>query len=118
MPNGTAAARLRKSILFHIIKKAGDNICYQCGMEIIYEDELSIEHKLPWLDSHNPVELYFSIDNIAFSHLDCNIKAARPKAGKHPSRRAYQNGCRCDGCKRANADAKILWRSNKKNRNT
>lgn len=77
MPLGTASAKLRKSILFHLLKKSGKNICYQCGKEIRSEEELSIEHKIPWLDSSNPKELFFSLDNIAFSHLKCNIGAAR-----------------------------------------
>lgn len=77
MPIGTASAKLRKSILFNILKETGKNICFQCGKEINSEDELSIEHKVPWLDSSNPVELFFSLENIAFSHLKCNIGAAR-----------------------------------------
>lgn len=77
MPLGTASAKLRKSILFSLLKETGKNICYQCGRVIENEDELSIEHKVPYLDSDNPKELFFSLDNIAFSHLRCNIGAAR-----------------------------------------
>ena len=96
MPLGTASARLRKRILFNLLKEAGKNICFQCGKTIDSEEELSIEHKIPWLDSDNPKELFFSMDNIAFSHLNCNIKAARhpettkvthqklARAGLHP----------------------------------
>lgn len=40
-------------------------------------ETFSIEHLVPWLDSNNPIELYFDLDNISFSHLSCNIKAAR-----------------------------------------
>lgn len=77
MPNGTATARLRKSILFQLVKETGRNICHQCGKEIVSEDELSIEHKIPWLDSENPIELFFDLNNIAFSHLRCNIGTCR-----------------------------------------
>lgn len=77
MPLGTASAKLRKSILFSLLKETGKNICYQCGRVIENEDELSIEHKVPYPDSDNPKELFFSLDNIAFSHLRCNIGAAR-----------------------------------------
>lgn len=80
MPIGTANAKLRKSILFNLLKEYNKNICYQCGKVIEFEEDLSIEHKIPWLDSDNPKELFFSLENIAFSHLKCNIKAAR-----HPS---------------------------------
>ena len=77
MPLGTASAKLRKNILFNLLKETGKNICYQCGKLIDNEDELSIEHKIPYLDSEDPKKLFFSLDNIAFSHLKCNIGAAR-----------------------------------------
>lgn len=77
MPVGTASAKLRKSILFSLLKEAGKNVCFQCEKTIDSEEELSVEHKVPWLDSSNPKELFFSLDNIAFSHLRCNVGAAR-----------------------------------------
>lgn len=77
MPFGTAGGKLRKSILFSLLKESGKNVCYQCGNPIESEDELSIEHKIPWLDSDNPKELFFSLDNIAFSHLKCNCASRR-----------------------------------------
>lgn len=77
MPYGTACARLRKSILFSLLKETGKNICFQCGKIIESEKELSIEHKINWLDSENPKELFFDLKNIAFSHLSCNISVAR-----------------------------------------
>lgn len=45
-------------------------------------DELSIEHKTPWLDSEDPKALFFDLNNIAFSHLSCNVSAA-----KHPNKK-------------------------------
>ena len=75
MPSGTANARLRKMILFHLLKQLKQNFCYQCDLEIQDINELSIEHKKPWLD--NSVELFWDLENIAFSHLMCNISAAR-----------------------------------------
>lgn len=77
MPYGTANGRLRKSILWQYVVKCRDNFCHQCGAEILSESDLSIEHKIPWLDSDNPVEKFFNLDNIAYSHLSCNIGAAR-----------------------------------------
>ena len=38
-------------------------------------DEFSVEHKIPWLDSDDPIGLFFSLDNIAFSHHSCNSGA-------------------------------------------
>jgi hypothetical protein len=83
MPYGTASAKLRKSILWYYITKCGDNICYQCQKPILTIEELSIEHKEPWLDKENVLELYFGLDNIAFSHLLCNIGAARKPTKIH-----------------------------------
>lgn len=70
MPYGTANNRLRKNILFQYVVKAGDNFCFKCGSEIKTVEELSIEHKLPW--EGRDTELFWDIDNIAFSHLACN----------------------------------------------
>lgn len=93
MPLGTASAKLRKSILFRLLKDSGKNVCFQCGEKIECEEELSIEHKTPWLDSSNPKELFFSLDNIAFSHLKCNIKAARrPKTIKESHQNLAKTG--------------------------
>ena len=69
MPIGTASAKLRKSILFSILKKFSLNYCYQCSAEIAKEEELSIEHKIPYLDSENPVKLFFDLENIALHGL-------------------------------------------------
>lgn len=40
-------------------------------------DNFSIEHKIPWLDSDDPVDLFFNLENIDFSHLLCNSAAKR-----------------------------------------
>lgn len=98
---GTAAHRLRKSILYEFAKRLDVCWCYQCGASIDNIDNFTIEHKKPWLDSDNPVELYFDLDNIAFSHASCNYSSARRKKGKPcPSVTAYRKGCRCDDCKK------------------
>ena len=47
MPVGTASNRLKKAIMFSLIKKVGLQWCYQCGGEIVEIDNLSIEHKVP-----------------------------------------------------------------------
>lgn len=96
----TAQNRLKKILLFKYIKLAKENICFQCNKEIISKDELSIEHKIPWIK--NGKELFWDINNIAFSHLKCNIGAAeKSQKGKikHPSISAYKKGCRCNECR-------------------
>lgn len=70
MPFGTASNNLRKQILFKYVQKVGDNFCYVCNEEIMAVDDLSIEHKERWLNV-NP-DLFWDLDNIAFSHLHCN----------------------------------------------
>lgn len=114
MHSSTAQGQLRKKIMFDLLKKLEENYCFQCGAEIESEEELSIEHKVPWIDSENPQELFFDLDNIGFSHLKCNIQAARQtKETKHPSWHSYKKGCRCDGCKAANYERVKNYRKKK-----
>lgn len=80
MPYGTANGRLRKMIIFHLITRYGENICYRCTKIIDNIDTLSIEHKKPW-ENINP-DLFWDMDNITFSHLLCNILAAGKPWGK------------------------------------
>lgn len=111
MPIGTASNRLRKSVVFKLLKKLNENYCFQCGSEIETEKELSIEHKIPYLDSENPVELFFDLDNIAFSHLSCNTGAARKRPLSHPSENSYRRGCRCKECTQVNREKVAKFRA-------
>ena len=77
MPFGTANGRLKKRIMFDLVCKLRLNLCFHCQLEIVSLDQFSIEHKIAWLNSDTPVELFFDLNNIAFSHLSCNIEAAR-----------------------------------------
>ena len=70
MPFGTANAKLRKQILFQLIKRLGEDICFRCEKKIQDITELSIEHKKPWFNIDS--KLFWDLDNIAFSHLQCN----------------------------------------------
>lgn len=81
MNPSTAAHRLRMDLLFSFVK---DTPCYHCG-ELMTRDNFSIEHKTPWLDSDNPVELFFDLNNISYSHLTCNASAARRPHKKYSS---------------------------------
>lgn len=111
---GTASHKLKKRIMFHYVKLAGDNICHQCGKEIIIIDEFSIEHKIPWLDSESPKEFFNSLENIVFSHLKCNITASRKVLCPHGSARKYNQGCRCKICTNANTNKVFQFRQRKK----
>lgn len=114
MPLGTALHRLRKNIIFEFARKCEMNICFQCKLEIKSVEEFSIEHKVPYLDSSNPVKLFFDIDNIAFSHLSCNCLAGRRLKCKCGSTRKYLEGCRCSKCTKANTEKVRKYRIKKK----
>ncbi len=77
MPYGTAYNKLRKAIMFDLVKKCGLDTCCKCGKKIEKIDELSIEHLTPWMHADNAVELFFDMDNISFSHLKCNVADSR-----------------------------------------
>lgn len=81
-PFGTANAKLKKSIFFKLLQEVGKDVCFQCGRKIEAINELSIEHKVPWMGTDNPVESFYDLDNIAFSHLVCNIRASSIKYKK------------------------------------
>jgi hypothetical protein len=77
MPYGTACGQLRKQIMFRLLQRLGENICHQCSGVIATAEELSIEHKTPWL--HHDADLFWDHENIGFSHLACNVNAAARK---------------------------------------
>lgn len=102
MPHGTAANRLRKMVLFKLLEEREQNLCFQCGEWIKCSDDLSIEHKIPWLDSDDPASLFFDLGNIAFSHLKCNAGSARRHIADHGTARRYGfHKCRCNECREA-----------------
>ncbi len=79
MPHGTAAAKLRKMILWRFIQQCGEDTCFRCKEKIESIDDLSIEHKEPW--EGVSVELFWDLDNIAFSHMKCNVPHRYPGGG-------------------------------------
>ena len=113
----TAQHRLRKKLFFMLVRRLKLDTCYRCKHLIVESDDLSIDHKKPWLD--NDTRLFWDLGNIAFSHKSCNSSAARfntkggrkkfekrignrqGEDGHYPSRTWYDRGCRCDECKYA-----------------
>jgi len=81
MSAGKARNILNNSILFDLVKECGDNICYRCGKSIDKVEDLTVDHKEPYLYSENSVDLFFNLDNIAFSHKVCNCKTSRNNSG-------------------------------------
>lgn len=80
MAIGTASHRLRMDLLWAFIERSGAR-CHRCDQEMS-RDTFSIDHKDNWLDSDAPLERFFDLDNIGFSHFSCNYSAAR-KPNKH-----------------------------------
>ncbi len=83
MDDSTASHKLRKSILFSLVQQTFQDVCFRCQMKIETVKDLSIEHKMPWLDSGDPVAAFFDLNNIAFSHLQCNIADRRQPNKKY-----------------------------------
>lgn len=107
MNPSTASNRLVKDILWDFIQKSDKNSCFHCGEEMQREN-FSIEHKTPWLDSKEPLKMFFDLDNISFSHLSCNTSQAR-RLPRSPdtvcgTMAKYGTGCRCELCKKAKKD--------------
>ena len=74
MPHGTAANKLRKNVLFHLLSRLNENVCFKCEGAIETVDELSIEHVKPWEGCS--ADLFWDMSNIAFSHISCNLPHA------------------------------------------
>lgn len=113
----TASNRLVKDILFNFVTQAG-HVCYRCGKPLT-RATFSIEHKIPWLHSAEPSALFFDLDNIAYSHIKCNVENKRLRTNsKHGTAYRYGKGCRCESCTIAKVEAvnKSRWRTGKRNK--
>lgn len=103
MNPSTASHRLVKDLLWNFIKLTGNDNCCKCGTEMD-RSNFSIEHVQPWLDSENPLELYFDVDNISYSHLKCNVGDRRRDTQSCGTYASYRRGCRCIPCKNASSE--------------
>ena len=75
MSFSTADYRLKKLILFSLLQKLNEDFCYRCGLQIETSEDLTVEHKEPWL--YVDPDLFWDLNNIAFSHGACNSGASR-----------------------------------------
>ncbi len=120
MNPSTANGRLVKDLLYEFVKNA-DIKCYRCNEDMTRET-FSIEHIIPWIDSPNPVLLYFDINNISYSHRSCN-SAAKRYLGAIPHNKGkfthgtsgYRIGCRCEVCKTVYSDSRRKKYASRKN---
>jgi len=74
--------RLTKDLLFSQAIAAG-HTCYRCK-EALTRETFSIEHKIDWLNHEEAAKMFFDVDNIAYSHLQCNTRAQAYKNRKGP----------------------------------
>lgn len=72
MSFSTARARLERDLLAKLAMDAG-YVCMRCGGELRREN-FSVDHKINWLNSETPKELFFDQGNIGFSHQHCNTE--------------------------------------------
>lgn len=78
----TASNKLKKLIMFDLIQRLDLDWCYRCGNKLTEVSNLSVEHKDAWMAAENPKESFYDLDNIAFSHLGCNVGARRTSPKK------------------------------------
>ncbi len=103
MPYGTANGRLRKMLLFKLAGELGRLDCYRCDAEMIDSiEDFSIEHIEPWMSAEDPVEAFFDLDNIAFSHITCNVGAANREKTHCPQGHLYGKDRTCSKCQNGN----------------
>jgi hypothetical protein len=65
-----------------------------------------MDHQEAWLD--NSSDLFWDLENIGFSHIGCNSRAANRKSEKkvsHGTHSGYSHGgCRCRICTEAHRE--------------
>jgi hypothetical protein len=71
MPFGTACNKLRRMVMFDILQRHEENVCFKCGRIIVKFEDLTLEHKEAW-QGGGPT-LFWDLNNIAFSHRQCNM---------------------------------------------
>lgn len=98
-PYGRANNRLYKKIFFSLVQETGRDICYRCGELIQIADDMSIDHKEAWLGK-GP-DLFWDLENIAFSHRKCNYRLSRREGNRNqvlrkvgPERTSWCAGCK------------------------
>ncbi len=82
MNHSTARQRYFKILMFHYVKLLKLDDCFQCGKPITNIKDFTVEHKISWYTSDNPVKFFFDMDNIAFSHHLCNSTGSNKKMTK------------------------------------
>ena len=109
MPFGTAQHRLRKNIIFELAERLSLTRCYRCETLIMRVEDLSIEHKDSWEKAPHPQKLFFDLDNIAFSHVNCNSRNGRKYM-------VPENTITCPNCRKDRQVGKTAYKNFKAGR--
>lgn len=73
------------------------DFCFRCGEQIKSPEDLSVDHKVDWIDSPDPIQTFFDVGNLAFSHRHCNRPRHRSKC---PNGHEKDGRGRCAACQR------------------
>ena len=82
MNPSTARNRLLRDLVAKLLRERKET-CYRCDKPL--NSDWTVDHKINWLDSDDPVGLFFDVDNVAFSHHSCNSGASRTPMKKYDS---------------------------------
>lgn len=78
MPWGSAQRKLYRLILIELLKRLNENICFRCSkpIKIVNGTEgISVDHIENW-ESEGSARKFWDINNVRYSHLKCNLRAA------------------------------------------
>lgn len=91
MTYGRARAILSKSIIFALAQNSKMDICIRCNRRIKDVNDFTVDHKQDWLYAVNPLQTFFDLDNVGFSHGKCNLLAGNNKPKRqHNSKTGYK----------------------------
>lgn len=92
----SANYRLQRRIMFNLIQQLKQDICFRCERRIESYEDFSIDHKEFWLGIN--IKLFWDLDNIAFSHFNCNAKVNRQSIIPR-IRKVVAGKIKCSHCK-------------------
>jgi hypothetical protein len=67
---------VRRLYLLHLLHLTGKGKCVRCGQLLEDPNDLSLDHIKPWRNQPDAKELFWSIENLGYSHKACNIEAS------------------------------------------
>ena len=73
-PVGSTVNKLQRKVIYALALKLGLLDCYRCG-SFVEEEDFSLDHKENWQGAIDEGSVFINPDNIAFSHMLCNVIA-------------------------------------------